>query len=165
MRRQAQDGEVTVAYLDAAGFAQGHPNRSAWPPVGEQHAIPAVRGQRLNVIAAFLSTGRVISAALWCAIHALLFVGFQAEDKIPNYSASYSGHLTDPQGKERLWVYSAWIGRFGEPMPRIMSEDGGKTWKELAPLGKPYRIVFAEGVTAPAFDILQFTIQKLRDIT
>ncbi len=76
MRQPAQDGEVTVAYLDEAGFAQVHPNRSAWTPVGEQHAIPAVRGQRLNVIAAFLSTGRVISAALGCALHALLFVGF-----------------------------------------------------------------------------------------
>ncbi len=76
LRRQAQDGEVTVAYLDEAGFAQVHPNRSAWTPVGEQHAIPAVRGKRLNVIAAFLSTGRVISAALWCAINALIFVGF-----------------------------------------------------------------------------------------
>lgn len=76
LRRQAQDGEVTVAYLDEAGFAQMHPNRSAWTPVGEQHAIPAVRGKRLNVIAAFLSTGRVISAALWCAINALIFVGF-----------------------------------------------------------------------------------------
>ena len=76
MRRQAQDGEVAVAYLDEAGFAQVHPNRSAWTPVGEQHAISAVRGQRLNVFAAFLSTGQVISAALWCAINALIFVGF-----------------------------------------------------------------------------------------
>lgn len=76
MRRQAAAGEITVAYLDEAGFAQVHPNRSAWTPVGEQHAIPAVRGKRLNVIAAFLSTGRVISAALWCAMNALLFVGF-----------------------------------------------------------------------------------------
>jgi hypothetical protein len=31
---------------------------------------------------------------------------------------------------ERLWVFSA------QPkMPRILSEDGGKTWRELAPLG------------------------------
>jgi len=33
-------------------------------------------------------------------------------------------------GKVRLWVFSA------QPkMPRIMSEDGGKTWTEMAPLG------------------------------
>ena len=38
--------------------------------------------------------------------------------------------MVDPQGKERLWVFSA------QPlMPRIVSEDGGKTWKEMKPLG------------------------------
>jgi photosystem II stability/assembly factor-like uncharacterized protein len=38
--------------------------------------------------------------------------------------------MVDSQGKERLWVFSA------QPrMPRIVSEDGGKTWKEMAPLG------------------------------
>jgi hypothetical protein len=33
-------------------------------------------------------------------------------------------------GKIRLWVFSAWPG-----MPRIMSENGGKTWVEKPPLG------------------------------
>lgn len=37
--------------------------------------------------------------------------------------------MVDSQGKERLWVFSA------QPrMPRIVSEDGGKTWKEMEPL-------------------------------
>ncbi len=33
-------------------------------------------------------------------------------------------------GKVRLWVFSAW-----PDMPRILSEDGGKTWTEKPPLG------------------------------
>ncbi|MFC1600962.1 sialidase family protein [Candidatus Sumerlaeota bacterium] len=38
--------------------------------------------------------------------------------------------LVDPAGKERLWVFSA------RPlMPRIVSEDAGKTWQEMKPLG------------------------------
>jgi photosystem II stability/assembly factor-like uncharacterized protein len=38
--------------------------------------------------------------------------------------------MVDPQGKERLSVFS------GYPlMPRIVSEDGGKTWQEMKPLG------------------------------
>jgi len=38
--------------------------------------------------------------------------------------------MVDSKGKERLWVFSA------QPlMPRIVSEDGGKTWKEMKPLG------------------------------
>lgn len=54
--------------------------------------------------------------------------------------------LTDGQGKERLWVFAARTlldrenprplpGRLEGYMPRIMSEDQGKTWKELPPLG------------------------------
>ena len=38
--------------------------------------------------------------------------------------------MIDPKGKERIWVFSAW-----PKMPRIVSEDGGKTWKEPKPLG------------------------------
>jgi len=38
--------------------------------------------------------------------------------------------MVDPAGKERIWVFSA------QPkMPSIVTEDGGKTWKEKEPLG------------------------------
>jgi hypothetical protein len=57
--------------------------------------------------------------------------------------------LTDPKGKERLWVYAMRTihaggkdgpvreipGRLQGWMPRIVSEDGGKTWREEKPLG------------------------------
>jgi hypothetical protein len=48
LRARAQTGEIEVAYLDEAGFAPIHPNRSAWTPVGEQHGIAATRGKRLS---------------------------------------------------------------------------------------------------------------------
>jgi hypothetical protein len=57
------------------------------------------------------------------------------DDRLP---PGYSKHgncpsiyrLVDPKGKERLWVFSA------QPkMPRIVSEDGGRTWREMDPLG------------------------------
>jgi len=52
--------------------------------------------------------------------------------------------LTDPDGQERLWVFSAALGQRGGPgMPRIMSEDGGKTWRELPPLGFPCVMTFS----------------------
>ena len=38
-------------------------------------------------------------------------------------------------------MYSAWIGRFGKPMPSIVSADGGQTWKERPPLGPTFRCV------------------------
>ena len=38
--------------------------------------------------------------------------------------------MVDPQGQERLWVYVAW-----PDMPRIVSEDGGQTWRSAPALG------------------------------
>ena len=54
--------------------------------------------------------------------------------------------LTDPAGKERLWVFAARTARTDELksdipgrlqgyMPRIVSEDDGRTWREEPPLG------------------------------
>jgi hypothetical protein len=67
--------------------------------------------------------------------------------------------LTDPEGKERLWVFAMrttigkddpdlrdFPGRLEGNMPRIVSEDGGENWKEMPPLGvfsreSPWRCV------------------------
>lgn len=69
-------GEIDMAYCDEAGFAQAHPNRSAWTPVGECHASTAQRGKRLNVVGALLSSGELFTAKLWETMTAMLFVGF-----------------------------------------------------------------------------------------
>lgn len=76
LRAQALAGEIEVAYLDEAGFAQLPPNRSAWTPQGQQHGIDAVRGKRLNVMAALLSSGGLFSAHVWSSYNAELFVAF-----------------------------------------------------------------------------------------
>lgn len=50
--------------------------------------------------------------------------------------------LLDSTGKARIWVFSA--GKKAEkviPMPSIMSEDDGVTWKEMPPLGEAFRCV------------------------
>jgi hypothetical protein len=57
------------------------------------------------------------------------------DDQLPE---NYKNHrncpsiyrMVDPAGKERIWVFSAHGG-----MPRIVSEDRGKTWKEMPRLG------------------------------
>jgi hypothetical protein len=59
LRTQAQAGEIEPAYLGEVSFAQVHPKRSAWPPLGEQHLIDAPRDKRLSVIASLLSSGTV----------------------------------------------------------------------------------------------------------
>ena len=78
MRAQAAAGEILLAYADEAGFAQVHPNRSAWTPKGERHLIEATRGKRLNVLAAMLSTGGIVAAKLWQTTTSEAFGGFLA---------------------------------------------------------------------------------------
>ncbi len=43
LREQAAAGDMVLAYVDEAGFAQVHPNRSAWTPQGERHRAPPHR--------------------------------------------------------------------------------------------------------------------------
>lgn len=62
--QQAQVGEIELAYADESGFAPPPPNRSVWTKSGEVHAMTAKRAQRMNVIGALLSSGRVILAKL-----------------------------------------------------------------------------------------------------
>jgi transposase len=76
LRKQAQAGDMVLAYVDEAGFSQVHPNRSAWTPKTERHLIEATRGKRLNVLAAMLSTGGLFSAKLWVTTTSDAFVGF-----------------------------------------------------------------------------------------
>ena len=79
LRDQASAGDIELAFSDESGFAQVHPNRSAWTPSGEQHCIEAPRGQRLNVMAALLSSGKVVHTHFWCNSTAELFLGFVAQ--------------------------------------------------------------------------------------
>jgi transposase len=76
LRQQAADGHIVLAYVDEAGFAAVHPNRSAWTPKGERHLIEAKRDKRLNVVAALLSSGGLFTATLWQTMTSELFVGF-----------------------------------------------------------------------------------------
>ena len=79
MREQAQTGAIDLVYFDESGFAQVHPNRSAWTPCGEQHCIEAARGQRLNVMAALFSCGNLVHTSYWCSSTAEVFLGFVSE--------------------------------------------------------------------------------------
>ncbi len=76
MRARAERGEIELAYLDEAGFAQAHPNRSAWTPRGTQHQIEAKRGKRLNVVGAWLNSGDLFTVSLWESMTTPLFGSF-----------------------------------------------------------------------------------------
>jgi hypothetical protein len=84
--------------------------------------------------------------AVWCIEHGG-FAGPMArsddggltwtrlDDRLPEGFTKHKNcpsiyRTADPEGRERLWVFSAW-----PEMPSIMSADGGETWKEMPSLG------------------------------
>lgn len=75
----------------------------------------------------------------WTRIDESLPEGYSTHQNCPSIY-----RLVDPDGKARLWVWSAALGKRGGPgMPSIMSEDDGKTWKEMPPLGFPCVMTFS----------------------
>lgn len=75
----------------------------------------------------------------WVRLDASLPPGFSTHQNCPSIY-----RMVDPQGVARLWVFSAALGKRGGPgMPSIMSEDEGKTWKEMPPLGFPCVMTFS----------------------
>jgi hypothetical protein len=50
--------KLFLAYLDESEFSSVHPNRHAWTKIGCQHLILAIRGKRLNVLDALMSSGK-----------------------------------------------------------------------------------------------------------
>jgi hypothetical protein len=72
----------------------------------------------------------------WTRLDVTLPPGFSAHQNCPSIY-----RIVDPQGKERLWVFSARRENRDSAMPGIVSEDGGATWKEMPPLGPAFRCV------------------------
>lgn len=78
----------------------------------------------------------------WSRLDDQLPKGFSTHQNCPSIY-----RLIDPEGKARLFVFSARLGDRGGPgMPSIVSEDDGTTWKELPPLGFPCVMTFSSVV-------------------
>ena len=89
------------------------------------------------------------------------------DDRLPegaklNVECPLIHRLVGPDGKSRLWVWSGFrakslaesmaptgtegrkaAARVGDPMPALLSEDDGKTWKEMPPLGPKFRCILS----------------------
>ena len=86
----------------------------------------------------------------------------RVDDRMPPNYVNFKNcpsiyRITDPAGKERLWIFAARTlqakedpkeipGRFEGYMPRVVSEDDGQTWREEPPLGpmgidSPFRCI------------------------
>jgi hypothetical protein len=75
----------------------------------------------------------------WTRLDDTLPQGFATHQNCPSIY-----RMVDPSGRERLWVFSAALGtRTGPGMPRILSEDGGRSWREMPPLDFPCVMAFS----------------------
>ncbi len=76
----------------------------------------------------------------WIRLDDQLPPGFRKHKNCPSIY-----RMVDPQGRQRLWVFSA-----APKMPSIMSEDDGKTWREMKPLGFPCVMTFSSMIRLKA---------------
>ncbi len=75
----------------------------------------------------------------WTRMDDQLPTGFKTHQNCPSIY-----RLVGPDGRARIWVWSAALGTRGGPgMPSIMSEDDGQTWREMPPLGFPCVMTFS----------------------
>ncbi|WP_417383536.1 sialidase family protein [Gimesia sp.] len=133
-----QTNQQTVIAAGTPQVYQGHPTTLLLP---DQKTILAVwcinHGGSAGPMAKSVDGGKT-----WSRIDERLPAGYATHQNCPSIY-----RMIDPQGKARLWVFSAALGKRGGPgMPSIMSEDNGATWKEMPPLGFPCVMTFSSMV-------------------
>lgn len=90
----------------------------------------------------------------WSRLDNILPPGFRKHRNCP----SLYRMMDMRTGKIRLWVFSAY-----PQMPRIMSEDGGRTWTELEPLGLDCVMTFSSVVRLSDGNYLGFYHRRKGD--
>ena len=128
-------GDTSRQFIVAAGTEktyQGHPTTTKLA----DNTILAVwcvnHGGHAGPMAKSLDGGKS-----WKRIDELMPKGYWNHQNCPSIYK-----MKDLSGKERIWVFSAVTpNRVGAPMPSIMSDDNGKSWKEMPPLGESFRCV------------------------
>jgi hypothetical protein len=125
-------GETGRHVVIAAGTEtvyQGHPTTLLMPDGNTMFAVWCIGHRGRSGPMARSDDGGLT----WTRLDDQLPSGFRKHGNCPSIY-----RLVDREGRERLWVFSA-----HPKMPRIMSEDGGKTWRELDPLGLPCVMTFS----------------------
>ncbi|HPO15130.1 MAG TPA: sialidase family protein [Candidatus Hydrogenedentes bacterium] len=145
---KAVDGPVSLPLVDISGDAkrqvviaagteeiyQGHPTTVLMPDGKTIFAVWSIEhGGHAGPMARSDDSGLT-----WTRLDATLPAGFATHMNCPSIY-----RMTGPDGIDRLWVFSAWTGKRDQPpfMPRIVSEDGGRTWREMTPLGDAFECV------------------------
>jgi hypothetical protein len=125
-------GDTDRQVVIAAGTAevyQGHPTTLLMPDGKTMFAVWSVgHGGPCGPMARSDDAGLT-----WTRLDDLLPVNYRTYRNCPSIY-----RMVDDVGKERLWVFAA-----HRDMPRIVSDDGGRTWREAEPLGLPCVMTFS----------------------
>ncbi len=130
-------GETSRQVVIAAGtedIYQGHPTTVLMPGGKTMFAVWCIgHGGHAGPMARSDDGGRT-----WRRLDDRLPENFRRHLNCPSIY-----RMVGPDGTERLWVFSAWSSERRQPpyMPRIVSEDGGNTWREAKPLGDGFNCV------------------------
>ncbi|MDR2438851.1 MAG: glycoside hydrolase [Planctomycetaceae bacterium] len=128
-------GDVERQVVIAAGTPevyQGHPTSLLMPDGKTIFAVWSINhGGPAGPMARSNDGGKT-----WTRLDNILPPGFSKHRNCPSIYRMVANN-----GTERLWVFSA-----SPKMPRILSEDGGKTWNEPKPLGFPCVMTFSSVV-------------------
>jgi branched-chain amino acid transport system substrate-binding protein len=86
-------------------------------------------------------SGKIVALQGWGTADTEALTAFVAKDEIPAYSASYSGHLTDPLGKgphgSKAAPYNFFYGPSYSDALRAMLIWAAEDWKKKGGAGKP----------------------------
>lgn len=114
---------------------QGHPTTLLMPDGKTIYCVWCINhGGAAGPMARSTDGGRT-----WSRLDDQLPKGYSTHQNCPSIY-----RLVDKEGKARIWVFSAALGKRGGPgMPSIVSEDDGETWMEMPALGFPCVMTFS----------------------
>lgn len=125
----------SLAYINANGGISG--TTLEYETIDYAYKVP----QAIGAYKKWKSRKKMVAMQGWGTADTEALITFVARDRIPVFSASYSGHLTDPTGKnpktKKPAPYNFFYGASYSDACRALVQWAADDWKEVGGKGKP----------------------------
>jgi branched-chain amino acid transport system substrate-binding protein len=125
----------SLAYINANGGISG--TALEYETIDYAYKVP----QAIGAYKKWKSRKKMVAMQGWGTADTEALITFVARDRIPVFSASYSGHLTDPTGKnpktKKPAPYNFFYGASYSDACRALVQWAADDWKEIGGKGKP----------------------------